>query len=132
MSKESVSRVTKASKGRREEYTYHSALKVLYPPLAHSVHQPPSPSGCILPEVANSQIGVVTDPSFLQVIGCAHQGEPDTAVGWHLVGLITAVLYGLEGRESEERLELDFCLWERKGQALCNTHTPPSFSTAHK
>lgn len=69
---------------------------------------------------------MVTDPGLLQVIGCAHQGEPDTAVSWHLVRLITTVLYGLEGRESKEGSELDLCepQRERKGQALDNRHKP--------
>jgi len=42
---------------------------------------------------------VVADPGLLQVIGCAHQREPDTALSWHLVGLVTTVLYRLEERE---------------------------------
>lgn len=59
---------------------------------------------------------MVADPGLLQVIGCAHQREPDTALSWHLVGLVTTVLYRLEERERGQELKLDFWLWLTEGE----------------
>lgn len=87
-------------------HTHNSTLEVLYPLLAHPVHEPPGPGGCILPQVAHGQVGVVADPSLLHVVGHAHQGQPGTAVRGHLVGLVPAVLERLREAQSREGLEL--------------------------
>lgn len=102
-------------------HTHNSALEVLYPPLAHPVHEPPGPGGRVLPQVAHGQVGVVADPGLLHVIGHAHQGEPGTAIRGHLVGLVPAVLDGLRWGQNREGLEP--WEWQRKRATLPVTDT---------
>lgn len=120
-----VSRAKQASGGDRDTlHTHDSTLEVLYPPLAHPVHEPPGPGGRVLPQVAHGQVGVVADPGLLHVVGHAHQGEPGTAIRGHLVGLVPAVLEGLRGKQSGEGLELEPGSDRgRKRAKLCVTDT---------